>query len=102
MPKSRPDDHCNALRSEKVDSRVSNAVLEGVVLKLREKHAAHIRRLVRNGDDEGSGYGEKEMWRRADIAGFVRLEGSMVGMNFLRGAGVDVSWEEWLLEWKSV
>ena len=96
MPDSKAEDHCHALCREKVDSLVSNAVLGGVVVKLRAVHAAHIRRLVRSGDDGDvrRGYGKKEMWRRADIASFVRLGGSMVGMNFMRAAGVDISQRE--------
>lgn len=75
------------------------------MLKLREAHAAHIRKLLRSGDDGGDerrGYGKVEMWRTADIAVFARLGGSMVDMKLLRGAGVDMNWKEWLLEWKSI
>lgn len=63
------------------------------MLKPRAAHAAHIRRLFCSGDDGDVrlGYGMAEMWRRADIAGFVRLGGSMVGMKLLIGVGVDMS-----------
>ena len=86
---SKLADRCHALCSEKVGSLVSNALLDGVVLKPRAKHAEHIR--SRDDGDVRSGCGKIEMLRRADIAVFARLGGSMVGMSFLREAGLDVS-----------
>ncbi len=89
---SKPADHCHALCSENADSLVPNA-FDGVVLNPRAAHAAHARKLFRSGDngDVRRGYGKAETWRRADIAVFGRLRGSMVGMNLLRQSGVDVS-----------
>lgn len=89
---SKPADHCHALCSEDADSLAPNA-LDGAVLNPRAAHAAHIRKLFRSGDDGNvrRGYGKAEMWRRADIAVFARMGGSMVVMDLLGEIGVDMS-----------
>ena len=95
LPSNKPADHCHALCNEKAESLVSNALLDGAVLNPQAAHAAHIRKLVRSGDDDDggvrSGYGKADMWRREEIAVLARVRGSMVGMKFLREAGVDIS-----------
>ena len=88
----KPADHCHALCNDNTDSLVPNA-LDGAVFNPRAAHAAHIGKLFRSSDKgvvRGE-YGKAETWRRADIAIFARLEGSMESMNLLREAGVDMS-----------
>ena len=88
----KPADHCHARCNDNADNLVPNA-LDGVVLNSRAAHAAHTRKLFRSGDKGGlrRGYGREETLRRADIAVFARLGGSMVVMNLLRETGVDMS-----------
>ena len=95
FPNSKPAECCHTLCIDNgADNVVPNAVcLDGVVLKLREAHAEHIRRVVRSGDDGvvRRGYGKVEMWRTADIAGVARVGDSMVVIRLLRGDGGDMN-----------
>ena len=84
VPSKKPADHWYTLcNGEKVDRRVCNDLLDGVVVSPRAVHAKHIRRLCRS--DVRRGYGRVEMLRREDIAVLAPVGGSMVGMGFLKG-----------------
>ena len=92
---TKPADHCHALCNDNADILSPNA-LDGAVLSPRAAHAAHICKPFRSGDNGGvrRGYEKALALRRADIAVFARLGGSMVVTNLLRQAGVDMSQEE--------